>query len=408
MKHQYKPLLLLCLVFLAVGIMFCMNDILLPSLVEHFKMSYFQATMIQFSFYITYIIFPLPIAWMIHTYGYKISLLVALFFCTLGCSIFIPAKIFDSYAIVLTAIFILSTGITIFNVAANPFLALLGDPEGSAIRMNFAQVFARIGYAATPVIATALIYSTAGEIRFHVPYALVAILIIAIGTLIFFSGMPSMKAEEEDIFSVKGIFKEVRSYPHLFFGVFAMFFYVGAEACTAGFFIPYLQNHLGFTPSEASRYLTLYYIFAGVMCLVAVFILRFIKAHLLVGIYGIGMIICFLIIIFFNTGYNEFFLAGLGLFLGIMFPTLFSLGIEEVGAFSGRASALLNFAIVGGAFFPPIQGAITDRFGVNISYLVPCFCFLMITIYAFFFTKTPLLKRNFKFKSISNSRENKQ
>ena len=101
MKHQYKPLLLLCLVFLTVGIMFCMNDILLPSLVEHFKMSYTQATMIQFSFYITYVIFPLPIAWMIHKYGYRISLLVALCFCSLGCMLFMPAKIFDSYSIVL-------------------------------------------------------------------------------------------------------------------------------------------------------------------------------------------------------------------------------------------------------------------------------------------------------------------
>jgi MFS transporter, FHS family, L-fucose permease len=407
MKHQYKPLLLLCLVFLAVGIMFCMNDILLPSLVQHFKMSYFQATMIQFSFYITYVIFPLPIAWMIHHYGYKTSLLVALLFCTLGCTIFIPAKIFDSYLIVLTAIFILSTGITVFNVAANPFLALLGDPEGSAIRMNFAQTFARIGYATTPIIATALIYSTTGEIRFQVPYALLAVVIIVIGVLILFSKMPSMIAAEEDIFSVKGIFREVHRYPHLFFGVFAMFFYVGAEACTAGFFIPYLQKHLGFTPAEASRYMTLYYIFAGAMCLMAVAILRYIKAHILVGIYGIGMIICYLIVIFIDTGYNEFFLAGLGLFLGIMFPTLFSLGIEDVGAFSGRASALLNFAIVGGAIFPPIQGAITDRFGVNVSYLVPCFCFVMITIYAFFFTKSPLMKRNFILKPIFKSSESK-
>jgi FHS family L-fucose permease-like MFS transporter len=398
MKHQYKPLLLLCLVFLTVGVMFCMNDILLPSLVEHFKMSYFQATMIQFSFYITYIIFPLPIAWTIHTYGYRISLLVALFFCALGCIIFIPAKIFNSYLIVLAAIFILSTGITVFNVAANPFLALLGDPEGSAMRMNFAQMFARIGYATTPVVATALIYSNAGEIRFHVPYTLLAIVIVVIGAMILFSKMPSLKAADEDKFSVRGIFKEVHRYPHLFFGIFAMFFYVGAEACTAGFFIPYLQNSLGFTPAEASRYLTLYYIFAGAMCLMAVFILRFVKAHILVGVYGTLMIICYLIIIFLDTGYNEFFLASLGLFLGIMFPTLFSLGIEDLGAFSGRASALLNFAIVGGAFFPPIQGAITDRFGVNISYLVPCFCFMMITIYAFFFTKTPLTNRNFKLK----------
>jgi FHS family L-fucose permease-like MFS transporter len=392
MKHQYKPLSLLCLMFLTVGSMFVMNDILLPAVVKHFELSYFQATMIQFSFYITYIIWPLPIAWMIHKYGYKISLVVALFFSALGCAMVVPAKMLDSYAIVLMAIFTLSTGITIINVAANPFVVLLGDREGAHIRMNFVQMFSRIGYAVTPIVATSLIYNGTGELSFQTPYALLSLVIIVIGTLIYFSGMPHMKAEEEDTFSVKGVFKGARRYPHLLFGIFAMFFYVGAEACTAGFFIPYLQD-MGFTPEEASRYLTLYYVFAAGMGLAAVFILRFIKAHLLVGIYGVGMVAIYVILIFFQTGYNEFFLAGLGLFLGIMFPTLFSLGIEDVGAFSGRASALLNFAIVGGAFFPPIQGVITDRFGVEVSFLVPAFCFVMITIYALFFSKAPLMKR---------------
>ncbi len=392
MKHQYKPLSLLCLMFLTIGAMFCMNDILLPSMVEHFKLSYFQATMIQFSFYITYIIWPLPIALMIHKYGYKISLVVALFFCALGCALIVPAKLFNSYGIVLFAIFTLSTGITIVNVAANPFVVLLGDPEGGHVRMNFVQMFSRIGYATTPVVATALIYSSSGELRFQLPYAILAVLIVLIGTLIYFSRMPEMKADENDVFSVRGIFREARQYPHLFFGVIAMFFYVGAEAGTAGFFIPYLQN-LGFTPQQASNYLTLYYVMAAIMGLAAVVILRYVKAHKLVGFYGIAMMLVFGLVIFADTGYNEYLLASLGLFLGIMFPTLFSLGIEDVGAFSGRASALLNFAIVGGAFFPPIQGAITDKFGVAFSFLVPCFCFLMVTLYAFFFTRTPLLKR---------------
>ncbi|MDD4190053.1 MAG: MFS transporter [Mangrovibacterium sp.] len=392
MKHQYKPLSLLCLMFLTIGSMFCMNDILLPSMVEHFKLNYFQATMIQFSFYITYVIWPIPIALMIHKYGYKISLVVALFFCALGCALIVPAKMFNSYGIVLFAIFTLSTGITIVNVAANPFVVLLGDPEGAHVRMNFVQIFSRVGYAVTPVVATALIYSSAGELQFQLPYALLALLIVLIGTLIYFSGMPAMKAGKEDVFTVKGIFREVRRYPHVVFGAVAMFFYVGAEAGTAGFFIPYLQE-MGFSPEEASRYLTLYYVLAAVTGLTAVMILRYIRAHVLVGIYGVGMILFYGVVIFLDTGYNEFFLAGLGLFLGVMFPTLFSLGIEEVGAFSGKASALLNFAIVGGAFFPPLQGAITDRFGVNISYLVPCFCFVMVTVYAFFFTKTPLMNR---------------
>lgn len=374
--------------------MFCMNDILLPSLIQYFSLNYTQATMIQFSFYITYIIFPLPIAWMIHRYGYRISLLVALIACFLGCILFIPARFLDSYLFVLMAIFTLSTGITVINVAANPFITLLGNPEGTHIRMNFVQVFSRIGYAATPLIATVLIYKNTGEIRFHFPYMLLAGAILIIAILIYFSNMPSLKAEKEDKFSVPGLFRESTRYKHLFFGVIAMFFYVGAEAGTAGFFIPYLKEVVGLSDAEAAKYLTLYYIFAASMGLTAVLILRYVKAHKLVGFFGIVMILCYLVVIFLKTGYNEYVLAGLGLFLSIMFPTIFSLAIEDVGAFAGRGSALLNFAIVGGAVFPPLQGMIADKFGVHMSYIVPCFCFIIITIYSFFFTKIPLMKRS--------------
>jgi len=383
--------------FLTVGSMFCMNDILLPALITHFKLNYTQATLIQFTFYSTYIIFPIPIAWMIHKFGYRISLLVALLTSSLGCILFMPARFLDSYPIVLMAIFIISAGITVINVAANPFITLLGDPEGAHIRMNFVQVFSRIGYASTPLIATALIYNYAGEIRFHFPYLLLAVLIMIIATLIYFSKMPAMKADAGDKFSVSGIFKASIRYPHLVFGIVAMFFYVGAEACTAGFFIPYLKTVLGFTETQAARYLTLYYIFAAVMGLAAVVILRYIKAFRLVGIFGLVMIICYLICILTNTGINGYILASLGLFISIMFPTIFSLAIEDIGSFAGRGSALLNFAIVGGSVFPPLQGIIADDFGVNISYLVPCFCFMVITIYAFFLTKQPLIKRNFSF-----------
>lgn len=353
--------------------------------------------MIQFTFYSTYVIFPIPIAWVIHKFGYRVSLLVALLTCSLGCALFMPAKYLDSYPVVLLAIFIISTGITVINVAANPFITLLGDPEGAHIRMNFVQVFSRIGYAATPLIATALIYNFAGEIRFHFPYLLLAAIILVIAALIYFSKMPAMKADTEDKFSVSGIFKVSIRYPHLIFGIVAMFFYVGAEAGTAGFFIPYLKSVLGFTETEAARYLTLYYIFAAVMGLAAVVILRYVKAYKLVGWFGLAMIVSYLICIFTNTGSNEFILATLGLFLSIMFPTIFSLAIEDIGAFAGRGSALLNFAIIGGSVFPPIQGIIADNFGVNFSYMVPCFCFVVITIYAFFYTKYPLMKRNFRF-----------
>ena len=110
-------------------------------------------------------------------------------------------------------------------------------------------------------------------------------------------------------------------------------------------------------------------------------------ANKLVGVFGIGMILLFILCIFYNTGFNEYLLAGLGLFLSIMFPTLFSLAIEDIGSFTGKGSALLNFSIIGGSIFPPIQGMIADNQGVQISYIVPMICFIVITLYAFFFTK---------------------
>lgn len=393
MKHQYKPLLLLSLMFFMVGSLFCMNDILLPSLITNFKLNYTQATMIQFTFYLTYIIFPIPIAWMIHRFGYKISLLTAVITCALGCAFFYPAKVFDSYALVLTAIFIISTGLTIINVAANPFASMLGDPEGAHQRINFVQVFSRIGYAVTPAVATTLIYTGAGEIRYHFPYLLLAATLLMIALLMFLSRLPSMKPEDDEKFSLKGIMSEGYSHRHLFFGVFAMFFYMGAEACTCGFFIPYLKTVLGFSDQKAASYLTLYYIFTAVMGILAVVMLKYVKAHRLVGFFGLGMILLYLIAILGNTGYNEYILAGLGLFLSVMFPTLFSLAIEDIGAFTGKGSALINFAIVGGSVFPPIQGMIADQHGVQVSYIIPLICFVMVTLYAFYFTREPLLRR---------------
>jgi FHS family L-fucose permease-like MFS transporter len=130
------------------------------------------------------------------------------------------------------------------------------------------------------------------------------------------------------------------------------------------------------------------------MGMLAVIMLKYVKAHRLVGYFGIGMIILYFLSIFFNTGYNEYILAGLGLFLSIMFPTIFSLAIEDIGSFTGKGSALLNFAIVGGSFFPPIQGLIADRHGVQVSYIIPLLCFVMVTIYAFWYTREPLLNRS--------------
>jgi FHS family L-fucose permease-like MFS transporter len=394
MKTNFKVLALLCLVFLAVGSMFCMNDILLPTLITHFSLSYTESTLIQLSFYLTYILFPFPIAWVIHRYGYKNGLLLALFASFLGCLLFVPAYMFNSFIIVLIAIFTLSTGITILNVAANPFITLLGNPEGAHRRMNFVQVFSRLGYALTPIFATTIIYNNTGDIKFHFPYLLIGLLLLMMALLTIFVKMPSFKAEKDDVFSVSALLKESIQYKHLLFGVIAMFFYVGAEASTAGFFIPYLRSHLNFSDAQAATFLTLYYVLATGMGFICVMILKVVKANKLVGFFGLGLISVFLICILANTGYNEYVLASLGLFLPIMFPTIFSLALSGLGGFAAKGSAMLNYAIVGGAFFPMIQGMLADNFGVQTSYVVPLVCYVYITIYAFFLSKPKLSSIN--------------
>ncbi|MEI6437025.1 MAG: MFS transporter [Bacteroidota bacterium] len=258
--------------------------------------------------------------------------------------------------------------------------------------MNFVQVFSRIGYAVTPAVATVLIYNKIGEIRFHFPYLLLAGILLVIALLMGLSNLPAMKPENEEQFTLKGILREGHSHRHLFFGLFAMFFYMGAEASTCGFFIPYLKTVLGFADDKAAGFLTFYYVLTAVMGIFGVILLKYVYAHKLLGFFGVGMVIIFAMIITLNSGYNEFLMAGLGLFLSIMFPTIFSLAIEGIGSFTGKGSALLNFALIGGSVFPPIQGMIADHHGVQISYVIPMICVIMVTIYAFFFTRIPLMK----------------
>ncbi len=386
MKHQRKPLLLVAYVFLFVGAIICMNDILLPSLKSFFHLSYTQATRIQQSFYLVYLVFPIPIAYYISKVGYKIGLITALGICSVGCCIFIPAYFISSYGLVLVALFVVSIGVTVINVAANPLATMLGTPEGAHARINFVQVFSRIGYSLTPILGTRLIYGSDKNISFYKPYLGLGIGTFLLAVFIFFSVLPAFKPSVEKGFSFFSILKESKKYPQLFWGAIIMFFYVGAEACTAGFFINYLQDKsiAGFSADKAASFLTYYYVIATIVGFVSIYFFKFISAGRLVVIFGSGMVVLLLLIALTKSSWNPYYMAGLGVFISILFPTIFSLGIEKIGNFTEKGSALMNIAIVGGAVFPPLQGMIADTMGLQISYLVPCACFVLIVVYGLF------------------------
>ena len=172
-----------------------MNDVLLPSLKDFFHLSYVQASFVQQSFYLVYLIFPIPIAYYISRFGYKTGLLTALGICSLGSALFVPAFYASSYALALIALFVISIGVTLINVAANPLAALLGDPSGSHVRVNFVQLFSRIGYSLTPIMATRLIYGTNNTVAFHIPYMILGVGTLLLAVFIFFSSFPSFRPD---------------------------------------------------------------------------------------------------------------------------------------------------------------------------------------------------------------------
>jgi FHS family L-fucose permease-like MFS transporter len=383
MKHDRIPVMLLALMFLTIGVMFCMNDILLPIVKDQFQLTYLQATFIQISFYIVYVIWPIPIMASIEKYGYRKNIIAAMFICMGGCLFFVPSYFFDSYAFVLLGVFTISTGVTVVNVAANPYAALLGSSEGVHVRLNFVQAFSRVGYAATPLLASYLIFARGSKSpMIHTPFIALAITISLVVLMMFIFRMPDHTPAASEKISVRRMFANSRSHRNLFLGIPTMFFYVGAEACTAGFFIS-LITELGHTTETAARFLTFYYILAAIFALGGAALLRIVKAGTLLGLSGIGMVACYVLVISGPHALVPYVLTAMGGFLSIMFPTVFGLAIEDLKEFTPKGSALLNFAIVGGAVFPPLQGLIADAGNIRLSYLVPAICVMVVTAYGF-------------------------
>jgi FHS family L-fucose permease-like MFS transporter len=386
MQHQWKSLLLVAYVFLFIGAIVSMNDVLLPSVKEVFHLNFVQATFIQQSFYLVYLVFPIPMAYYISKYGYKNALVSALVICSTGALLFYPAFHSSSYMLALSGVFVISVGVTLVNVAANPLAALLGDPSGSHVRVNIVQLFSRIGATLTPILATKIIYGEGATVSFHLPYLVIGTATLLLAAGIFLSKLPAFKPAIEKGFSLSNIVKESRRYPQLYWGALVMFFYIGADASTAGFFISYLRDPAiaGYSPEKAANFLSLYYLAATIFSFIGIYLLQFISPGRLIAILGIGMVTLYLTAIFTISSLNPYIMVGLGAFISIMFASIFSLSIEGVGDFTEKGSALVNIAIVGGAVFPPLQGMVADSYGVQVSYLIPCICFLLVIIYGIF------------------------
>ena len=380
--------------FFMWGFITCLNDILIPYLRLLFDLTYTQAMLIQFSFFMAYFIVSVPAGHLISKIGYQSGIVTGLMIAGVGCLMFYPAAQLEVYGLFLCALFILASGITILQVAANPYVTVLGSEKTASSRLTMTQAFNSLGTTVAPFFGAWLIFGgmadpeTSGVSRDTVslPYFILAAALILMALVFMRLRMPDMgRAEKIAKSMTKKAMSEGSAWKqrHLVLGAGGIFVYVGAEVGIGSFLAMYLaQPEIGdMSTANAAHYIAWY--FGGAM------IGRFIGAAVMQKLPGQrvlafnAVMAVLLVAITMNTSgaLAMYSLLMVGLCNSIMFPTIFSLALHGLKESRGQGSGILCLAIVGGAIVPLIQGVFADQWGLQFSFIVPMICYVYIAFY---------------------------
>jgi len=330
-------------------------------------------------------------------YGYKGGIILGLLLFSAGAFLFYPAAATRDYTFFLVALFIIASGLTFLETAANPYVTVLGSPETSTQRLNFAQSFNGLAAFLAPLIGGTYILSgktlTSAEEKamsaeqlnqylnheassVQAPFIIIGVVVLIIAILLWRTSLPEIA--EDDSMEVEGsIFKE----KNLMAGVVAQFFYVGAQVCVSSFF-RFSERVAGIPEKSAAYFLSGALLGFMVGRFIGTALMRFVSPARLLAIYSILNIILLVTAVLSHGKFSVYALVGVEFFMSIMFPTIFSLAIRGLGAKTKEGSSLLIMSIVGGAIFPVIMGAVSDISNIQIAYLVPAACFLVIFYFA--------------------------
>jgi FHS family L-fucose permease-like MFS transporter len=392
------PLALVTSLFFLWGIAHNLNGILIPHLRKALQLSNTQSTLVDTADFLAYFLTAIPAGLLIKRFGYRKSFITGLLVFSLGAFLFVPAANTQTYEIFLTGLFIIGCGLTILETAANPYATKLGSSETATARLNLAQSFNGLATFVAPMLGTMFIlsgkeysaqemaamaepdriaYLTSEASSVKLPYMLLGGLLLLIAVVFAASKLPEFKEDESDD---KGSLSGAWAFPHLRWAVVTQFFYVGAQVCVTSFFVRVAKTGAGVDEKLAGYYLGIYGIIFMIGRFVGTFLMRYFKAPKLLSIYAAVCTLLSVVAIIADGKFVVFALFGLGFFMSIMFPTIFSLGIQNVKEHTKPASSLIVMAIIGGALLPVIMGYIIDRTGDNIQigYTVPLVCYLFV------------------------------
>lgn len=401
-KDYTRPLMLVTSLFFMWAVALNLNDILIPHLKKACDLTDFESSLIQTAYFGAYFLAALPAGWLMKKVGYKWGIISGLLLCAVGTILFFPAAETRMYGLFLLALFIMASGATFLEVAANPYVTVLGPPATAERRLNLAQAFNGVGAFITPQIGKLFILSgiehTAQELAamspneleayrsleagmVKIPYLVIAGIFLSIAAFIFFSYLPEIQ-EEENENSEAASNEKLWSKPHFFSGVIAQFFYVGAQVGLASFMIRFCQFSVaGTTEGKAADYLTFHLIgfmlgrFAGTA------IMKYISPARLLTVNALAAFFLVLFSIHTNGMVAIWAVVAVGFFNSIMFPTIFALAIKGLGAKTKMASSYIIMSIVGGALLPAAMGILSDWKNIQVAFYVPAFCYLIVLWY---------------------------
>jgi len=379
------------------GFLTALNDTLIPHLKQIFDLNYTQAMLVQLAFFGSYFVFSIPSAKLIEAIGYKRTMVVGLAVMAFGVFLFLPAASVPSYPFFLAAQIILAAGVTALQVAANPYVTVLGPANTASSRLNLTQAFNSLGTTIAPYFGSALILAGAAELAnmtrkqqaesVKMPYAGIGIALVLLAIAIALVHLPRLQTTQEfrTTGSAKNPLGSIWEHHHVWLGAIGIFTYVGAEVAIGSFLINYMGSHdLGSVPAAtASKLVALYWGGAMVGRFIGVWALRRVPTGRAVGVCAIITGLLLTTSMLTNGHVAIVSILMIGLFNSIMFPSIFTLGTAHMGPLTGKASGLLVMAIVGGAIIPVIQGAIADKIGIHHCFILPLLCYMFIVFYGF-------------------------
>jgi len=394
--------------FFMWGFLTSLNDILIPHLKHIFELNYAQAMLVQFAFFSSYAIFALPAGKIVEMLGYKRTMIVGLATMTAGALLFLPASKVPSFPFFLGALIVLAAGITVLQVAANPYVANLGPQRTASSRLNLAQAFNSFGTFLAPFFGAWLILSHIPVVAnapnltgpalqaarmqeassVQLPYLGIALALAALALALGLVKLPTMDFTQDLRVGEANMATEdkLSKHPQLFLGALGIFLYVGAEVAIGSFLINYFGTpEIGnLTAAKAASYVSLYWGGAMVGRFIGSAVLRRFSTGVVLGIAAVvaAMLVVTSMLTFGHVAMWS--IIAVGLFNSIMFPSIFTLGIADLGPLTGRGSSLMVAAIVGGAVIPLIQGRIADSsIGVHHAFVLPVLCYIYIAMFGF-------------------------